>query len=1316
MKKYSIILLILVCSATAAAYTRITLPAGQTPKWTSMPISYWINDRGSSQISNGSEFAAIHAAFQTWQNVQTADVRFTYKGTTPVRSVGRDGMNVVSFADDSTPLGSSVVAATFSFFRADSAGGVVFDESDIIFNPVQQFSTSVEDSKFDVQGVLTHEIGHLLGLDHAGLVSSVMVPFAALSQLDQRTLAYDDAAAITEIYPKASTVPPVGQISGVVQSGGVGAFGAHVVAVDRDGTALVSTLSQRDGSYLLRFLPAGPYRVFAEPLDQPVTEQNIGGGGTAFYRNLKVDFGTTYFGNVANLTEAPTVDVTAGDRAIADIQTLPQSSTGLNLTRPSFAPRISRGAGGTLRLGGEDLTDGAAFFTSNNGIVLGSPTFGGRISPSASTSATMGITVSPLMPLGPKSIAVTRGGSSSIVGGALVITDVSPSGIAVGPAWGPAEGGTPVTVTGANFRPGAQVFFGGLPATDTRVVDSGNIQATAPASIPGASNLVVVNADGTWGVATGGFTYLSERPTITQVTPLSGPPATTVTIQGVHFDTRTQNIDVRFNGVSARVVSATASAITAIVPFGAASGPITISIFGQLVTGPTFTITSATSSTNLAGSGYNFVDASVAAGGAGLSFNNTDDSVAAATLPFNFSLFRDIYLAGSQISIATNGWLSLEALSNAEFQNASLPAQTVTRTGGSIGTVPPSLVAPFWDDLALKSNSAVTTRTIGSAPNRRFVIEWANLSILDENGTDVDASLTFEAILFEGSNDIQFVYQNLSGPRSDGSNATVGGQDLKRATAFQAGFNQAILRSGSFITYHFLGGTYTAAAPDSTPPTKPVISDGGALTQSRTELLASWTSEDPESGIREFQYAIGKTPGGTDVRPFTSTTQSSVLVTGLNLDIAATYYFVVRAINTANLTSEVGMSDGIRIDPTFQPQVRVIPAVPHGGNQFSGLALYAPTAMSVVLKAMDSSGALISGVGVRNPTAVTLAAGQQYARLISEIFAVTAFDGWIEVEASANGLGIYTATGSADMTQLDGNVVRDLSTDFVLLHTGATTILVNPSTRTANVTVTTVGTANIQSLTIAPRSRMVMTSPGVVRVQSSEALAAEERFSSAGKLGISAAVPVTSAQLTLVFPQGATGLGYTSMLTIANTSNTAQAALVTFGGVAVYVRIESNSATRVSLASFLQLSPETLRTGAVVVTAFPLPFGMGAGLLGVLDIESPTSLVSIGARPPVTEAVFAQVAQGNGLFTGLCFATGSQAANITIEVYEAGGGTPRSATIPLAANSQIARQVSELVPAVTTQVGGYIRIRSDQPVWTWEVYGSAEVMASGPPL
>src|SRR5215475_251336 len=185
-------------------------------------------------------------------------------------------MNVVSFTDTSAPMGSSTIAATFSFFKRDTSS-LTIDEADIAFNPALEFSTSAEAGKFDIQSVLTHEIGHLLGLDHSAMVSSVMVPFGVVSQLDQRTLSYDDIAGITEIYPQTPAAGGVGQIRGSVRIGSAPLFGANIVAVNADGTPIVSTLSQPDGSYTLRFLPSGVYRVYAEPLDLPVLKENIGG-------------------------------------------------------------------------------------------------------------------------------------------------------------------------------------------------------------------------------------------------------------------------------------------------------------------------------------------------------------------------------------------------------------------------------------------------------------------------------------------------------------------------------------------------------------------------------------------------------------------------------------------------------------------------------------------------------------------------------------------------------------------------------------------------------------------------------------------------------------------------------------------------------------------------------------------------------------------------------------------------------------------------------------------------------------------------------
>jgi subtilisin family serine protease len=109
---------------------------------------------------------------------------------------------------------------------------------------------------------------------------------------------------------------------------------------------------------------------------------------------------------------------------------------------------------------------------------------------------------------------------------------------------------------------------------------------------------------------------------------------------------------------------------------------------------------------------------------------------------------------------------------------------------------------------------------------------------------------------------------------------------------------------------------------DSTPPTTPVVTDDGATTTSTTTLHASWTSSDPESGITEYQYAIGTSPGATDTVAWTSTgTTPNVTKTGLSLVNGTIYYFSVKAKNGAGLWSAAGYSDGIKVVADDVPQI-----------------------------------------------------------------------------------------------------------------------------------------------------------------------------------------------------------------------------------------------------------------------------------------------------------------------------------------------------------------------------------------------------------
>ncbi len=99
---------------------------------------------------------------------------------------------------------------------------------------------------------------------------------------------------------------------------------------------------------------------------------------------------------------------------------------------------------------------------------------------------------------------------------------------------------------------------------------------------------------------------------------------------------------------------------------------------------------------------------------------------------------------------------------------------------------------------------------------------------------------------------------------------------------------------------------------DNTPPTTPVVTDGGDYTTSLTELHATWSSQDLETGISEYKYSIGTAQGQIDIVNWTSAgTNTQVTHTGLSLAQGQTYYFNVIAINGAGIESDEGHSDGI---------------------------------------------------------------------------------------------------------------------------------------------------------------------------------------------------------------------------------------------------------------------------------------------------------------------------------------------------------------------------------------------------------------------
>ncbi len=157
----------------------------------------------------------------------------------------------------------------------------------------------------------------------------------------------------------------------------------------------------------------------------------------------------------------------------------------------------------------------------------------------------------------------------------------------------------------------------------------------------------------------------------------------------------------------------------------------------------------------------------------------TTPSKTGIALPFDFTLYNT---NSTNVNVARNGQITVGSTTlDASGTSVALPA--------SAGGVPKPVFFAFWDNLAVARRAEkICYQTIGSAPNRQFVIEWRGLNFANAPGNSPASSLDFEAFLYEGTGEIDTVYNSMvggatSGGRETGTQATVGMQDETAANA-----------------------------------------------------------------------------------------------------------------------------------------------------------------------------------------------------------------------------------------------------------------------------------------------------------------------------------------------------------------------------------------------------------------------------------------------------------------------------------------------------------------------------------------------------
>ncbi|HXG83496.1 MAG TPA: matrixin family metalloprotease [Pyrinomonadaceae bacterium] len=283
VKYFAVSLGLLIFISAASAYTAQFADEGKTIRlrWKTgvipIALSSSLTKQNPGLKPDSDVSGAIRRSLDNWEKIANVKFEISIVDKQSVSPAGRvgDGVSLITIAQTPENLllfggdTGEVSARTQTFYN----GKGIITEADIVLNPYQQFSTDGSIGTFDLEATLTHEIGHLLGLEHSFISGATMFEHQGkngtygLPGFAARTLAEDDISGIRALYgAKNNNADCCGALAGkILPANGKTAKNIQIWIEEAEtGRVAAGALTNVDGSFRLEGLSAGKYFIYGQ--------------------------------------------------------------------------------------------------------------------------------------------------------------------------------------------------------------------------------------------------------------------------------------------------------------------------------------------------------------------------------------------------------------------------------------------------------------------------------------------------------------------------------------------------------------------------------------------------------------------------------------------------------------------------------------------------------------------------------------------------------------------------------------------------------------------------------------------------------------------------------------------------------------------------------------------------------------------------------------------------------------------------------------------------------------------------------------------